>query len=223
MKAMPNNSMHRMALRAAADAERSAHGGSTEMTRRPIRSVPLLALMVSSSLACATATVPAALSPEDAALVSKVRIPATVGVERYDPAVYSERLISSLRSTGLFEDVGPLDEIDDPDLIASVRRPIYGTASVLPVLTLLTLGIVPTWVSEEWGESFTISNARARDSEVEIEFTYSGPSTLGWAALLLAPLPKHALGRPYDKPRFRRAFAAAIAREEDQIRRLLQQ
>ena len=193
------------------------------MTRRPVWTVLLLVLMVSSSLACATATVPAALPPEDAALVSTVRIPATVGVERYEPVVYSERLISSLRSTGLFEDVGPLDEIDDPDLIASVRRPIYGTASVLPLLTVLTLGIVPTWGSEEWGESFTLSNARARDSEVEIEFTYSGPTTLGWAALLLAPLPTHALGRPYDKPRFRRAFTAAIAREEGQIRRLLEQ
>jgi hypothetical protein len=193
------------------------------MTRRPIWSVLLLLLVGSSSLACATATVPAALTPEDAELLSTVHIPARVGVERYEPAVYSERLISSLRSTGLFEDVGPLDEIDDPDLIASVRRPIYGTASVLPVLTLLTLGIVPTRVSEEWGESFTLSSARARGSEVEIEFTYSGPSTLGWAALLLAPLPKHALGRPYDKPRFRMALAAAIAREEDQIRRLLEQ
>lgn len=210
-------------LAAAGQQQRSAHGGSAQMTRPPLWSVLLLVPMVSSSLACATATVPAALPPGDAALVSTVRIPATVGVERYEPAVYSERLVSSLRSTGLFEDVGPLDEIDDPDLIASVRRPIYGTASVFPVLTVLTLGIVPTWVSEEWGESFTLRSARARASEVEIEFTYSGPSTLGWAALLLAPLPEHALGRPYDKPRFRRAFAAAIAREEDQIRRLLEE
>jgi len=191
------------------------------MIRRSTWHVLLVCLAALSSFSCATATVPAALPPEDAELLSTVRIPARVGVEQYEPAVYSERLISSLRSTELFEYVGPLNQTDNPDLIASVRRPIYGTASVVPILTILTLGVIPTWVSEEWGESFTLRSAGAQGSEVNVEFTYSGPSTLGWAALLLAPLPQHALGRPYDKPRFRRAFAAAIARKEPQIRRLL--
>ena len=192
------------------------------MTRRSICHLLLVSFAALSSLSCATAAVPAALPPEDAELL-KVRIPARVGVEQYEPAVYSERLISSLRSTGLFEYVGPLDQTDDPDLIASVRRPIYGTASVVPLLTLLTLGVVPTRASEEWGESFTLRSAGAQGSEVDVEFTYSGPTTLGWAALLLAPLPQHALGRPYDKPRFRRAFAAAIARKAPQIEALLEQ
>lgn len=181
----------------------------------------LPSLLACSMLSCATAAVPASLSLEDATLVATVRFSATVGVEQYEAPVYSDRLIASLRSTGLFEEVRPLDLIENPDLIASVNRRIYGTASMMPLLTIVTLGIVPTVVREEWGESFILRSAENPDSEIDIEFTYSGPSTLGWAALLRAPFPRHALGRPYDKPRFRRALAAAIARNRDEIRALV--
>jgi len=190
--------------------------------RTTARKLTALSALTLSLLACATAAVPAPISRSDADLLATVHFPAVVGVERYEYPVYSERLIASLRSTGLFREVGRLEEIDDPDLVASVRRQIYGTASLTPVLTIVTLGIVPTIGTEEWGESFTLRSAAGGGSAVPIEFSYSGPTTLGWAALFRAPSPRHALGRPYDKPRFQEAFAVAIAEKAAEIDRLLE-
>ena len=193
------------------------------MIKRLKRTPIILAGLAFSTLSCATAAVPPALSPEDSELLSTVHFPARVGVEQYQYPVYSERLVKSLRSTGLFVDVQPLEAIADPDLIATVRRPIYGTATMAPLLTIVTLGIVPTIVAEEWGESFTLRSANADSSSVDIEFTYSGPTTLGWVALIRALSPGHVLGRPHEKPRFQRALAAAIAKEASRINRMLEQ
>jgi len=192
------------------------------MSRIATCKLTVLSALTLSLLACAMSAVPPPISRSDAALLATVHFPATVGVERYEYPVYSERLIASLRSTGLFREVGRLEETDDPDLIASVRRPVYGTASLAPVLTIVTLGIVPTIVTEEWGESFTLRSAGGGGSAIPIELTYSGPTTLGWAALFRAPSQRHAFGRPYDKPRFQEAFAVAIAEKAAEIDRLLE-
>ena len=190
------------------------------MIRSSLGHRPLVALLAVGGLSCATSAVPPALSPEEEQRLATTRLPYSVGVERYEYPVYSESLLTSLQATRLFEEVRRLEEIEAPDLIASVRRPIYGTASIAPLLTIVTLGVVPTVVDEEWGESFVLRSGDSGADPVEIEFSYSGPTTLGWVALLRALSPRHALGRADETPRFERALAAAIAERQGEIERL---
>lgn len=82
------------------------------------------------------------------------------------------------------------DEYDvPPDWTVRVERRIHGEA-VLPWLTLLTLGIVPTFVDEEHGLSFCFEapDDDARGA-LHVEVAYSGRTTLGWIALLDGPVP----------------------------------
>ena len=171
---------------------------------------------------CATNALPPKLADGQAERVRTTHFAARVAVEAYEPALYSDRLVRSLRSTGLFDQVGPLGAVDDPDLIASVDRPVYGTATVLPLLTVVSLGIIPTFVSEEWGEDFTLRAPDDGARRVPVEFTYEGPTTLGWLALLRAPSPRHALRKPHGTHRFRAGLAHAIVEQEDAIRALLE-
>lgn len=170
---------------------------------------------------CATNALPPKLSDDQAERVRATHFAARVAVEAYEPALYSERLIRSLRSTGLFDQVGPLGAVEDPDLVASVDRPIYGTASMLPLLTVVSLGIIPTFVSQEWGEDFTLRAPDDADRRVPIELAYEGPTTLGWLALLRAPTPRHTLRKPHETPRFRAGLAYAIVERSDAVRDLL--
>lgn len=193
----------------------------TRLQPRIARPFCALLLFVSSLLfGCASAVLPPALTPTERTVVDSTHFAATVGVESYDfnPA-YSDRLALALQRTGLFDDVRPLDELPNPDLIARVERHVYGTATILPVITLLTLGVIPTWIDEEWGEVFSL---RTADSEpVQIDFTFVGPSVGGWAAAVMNLSPNRTSGDPRETPRFTDAFASELSRNSDQIRALL--
>lgn len=184
-------------------------------------SVPLLLLLL-LAVGCATSALPPKLSESQAERVRTTHFAARVAVEQYEPSGYSERLIQALRSTGLFDEVGPLGAVEEPDLVASVDRPIYGTASMLPLLTVVSLGIIPTFVSEEWGEDFTLRATGDGGGDVGIELSYEGPTTLGWLALLRAVSPRHTLGNPRETPRFRAGLSHALVAKEQEIRELVE-
>ena len=170
---------------------------------------------------CACAALPPAPSPDDMARVRATRFRASVGVERYVYPVYSERLIESLRRTGLFDAVVPLEELPDAALVARVERTIYGTATV-PVLTAVSLGFIPTTVEEEWGESFSLRRNASTSESVPVDFSYGGPSTLGWWAAVRSLSPDVTTDSPPKTDRFRDALSVAIVAKSGDIAELLE-
>ena len=99
------------------------------------------------------------------------------------PNVYSVRLVDGLRATELFERVALLDEFESPpDLVAHVHRRIHGSA-VIPVWSMLTLGIIPTNVEEDSGYSFWLATSGAPTDRVLVEYVHRGTTTLGWIAV----------------------------------------
>lgn len=154
--------------------------------RRTLPYIRLLGLLTVGSLAvgCVSMTLPPRLTPEEKASIETVHFARTVGVESGDaPAVYAQRLVLALRNTGLFDAVETLERLPEPDFIARVERPVHGTA-MIPVLPILTLGLIPQWVDEEWGEVFSLRAPDAPAESVLVDFTYTGPTTLGWVASL---------------------------------------
>ena len=145
-------------------------------------------------------------------------------MERFGASIYSRELRAALRDSQLFSNVRDLEMFKTPpDLIARVERPIWGTATI-PVATALSLGLVPTTVQEEHGISFSLSSGSLRSGDrVPVEFSYSGPSTLGWYCLALNLSPNRTGRDVRTHRRYREGFAWALAQKRPEILRLLKE
>jgi hypothetical protein len=147
---------------------------------------------------------------------------ATLGVETYKYPIYSESLISDLRTIGLFNVVGPSDSLPQAALIAKIERPVYGNPT-FPIVALATLGIIPSTVDEEHGYVFSIRTASNPRSTVLIDYTYHGPTTLGCVAHFMNLSPGRTGDNPIETAEFREALAVAVVMHRDAIVKLLQQ
>ena len=179
------------------------------------------AMIVVGTGGCSSSTIPAPLSDLERAQVNAAHFEAVVGVEQFRFPVYSHSLVLALKETGLFDRVDHLDSLrTEPTLVARVERTIYGTATI-PILTGLSLGFIPTTVEEEHGHSFSLRVPGETGHVVPIEFSYRGPTTLGWYAAILNLQKKRAGGSPKTHPQFYDALALEIVSHSDAIRGLL--
>lgn len=173
-------------------------------------------LVVVSWKFCSSVTLPPALTPAQEALIRETHFHMTIGVESFTSPVYSERLTVNLRNTGLFDAVRPLDSIPRPDLIARVTRPIYGNA-VIPILTAISLGLIPTISDEEWGDAFVLIRTADTTKQVPVEFSYHGPTTLGWLAVIKNLRRDRTPDDPYTTTRFRDGLRWQIAQKKKDL------
>lgn len=171
---------------------------------------------------CSSSTLPPTVTAAQLAAIKEAHIAATVGVEPYQYSVYSEALINDLRASDIFDEVDTVDSFQNPKLIAAVERTVYGTATI-PIVTIITLGLVPTSVDEEYGHVFSLRSSTDPRRTIEIEYTYRGKTTLGWWALFLNFSSDRQSGDPTQTARFRENFAAAIHARRDAILRLTDQ
>lgn len=88
-----------------------------------------------------------------------------------------------------FHEVQPSDKIQAPDLLARVERPITGNA-MIPILSLITLGLIPTVTEEEHGYSFSLRSPKSSEQVVIVEYVHRGYTVLGWVAGLLNLFPQ---------------------------------
>jgi hypothetical protein len=169
---------------------------------------------------CTSAALPPEPTPAQLELIGRTHFNATVAVKRDDAPVYGERLVGALRRTGLFDRVELAEDLPGATLLASVDRRIYGTATI-PCAALLSLGLVPSTTDEEWGEAFTLRSHSNSDRPVAIDFSYHGPTTLGFWAAVKNISPDFTAANPRETDRFTRAFAAAICSKAAGIQSLL--
>lgn len=117
-------------------------------------------------------------------IIQSTELPFNVAVEKYQYPAYSEELETNLSNTKMFKSVESVNQISKPDLVAKVEDRIYGTANI-PVLTFITLGIVPTIIKENHGNSFSISSPDNPNEKVMITFRYRSTTVGGWAGLFM--------------------------------------
>jgi hypothetical protein len=189
---------------------------------RPVLAPLLLVLMAGGGTGCVgwgSSALPPRLTSAEEARVQRVRLPLTVGVERYEAPAYSDSLRVALQRTKLFERVDDLERFaTPPSLVARVERRIYGSTAI-PVYPLLTFGIIPMSVQETAGESFSLSPTDHPEQLVKIECTYRGRTTLGWIALLDVFHPDRTVF-PFDpehSSRFRNRLKLSILEHEDAL------
>jgi len=168
----------------------------------------LIALLV-LQCGCATTRLPPRLSESERAILSEAReFPVVIAVQQYKYPVYSERLIRDLRSTGLFKTVKQAEDIRGVDFLARIEDPVYGTACI-PLVTGITLGIIPTTVQEEHGKDFSIDPMFPMGNKLRIPYRYSTESILGWKALFLNFSPNWSLAHDRTS-RYRDRFTLSL-------------
>ena len=165
---------------------------------------------------CYSATLPPVPPAEALAKVRSTHFQASVGVEKYKWPVYTDSLVASLRKTGLFDRVERLEDLPDAQLVARVERPIYGTATI-PILPIVSFGLIPSIADERWGEVFSLRSNTADAVPIPINFSYKGPTTLGWWAAVRSLSPDVSTSEPPETERFRDALSAVICAKADEI------
>jgi len=177
-------------------------------------------LIAGLAAGCPSQTLPPRITAAQNALLDKTRIDLTVGVEDYQFTNYSDALVEALGDTHLFARVDHVENFaTPPDLIARVSERICGTATI-PIWTGLSFGIIPTTVNEAWGYSFSLSRPGSATPRLPIRFVYSGPTTLGWWAIVRNLSPSRTARDVYHHPRFIEAFAWEIAEKQAAIESL---
>ncbi|HEY7751286.1 MAG TPA: hypothetical protein VH917_03255 [Ignavibacteriaceae bacterium] len=170
--------------------------------------VCLLAFIVVSGLigGCSSSVLAPALSVDEEMLVESIKFDLVVGVEEWNPKIYSDKLINSFQRTNLFKEVNYINELKrSPDLIAKVNEGIYGTATI-PIFTGLTFGFFPTWVNEEHGNDFTLEWNDKSGKIINVRSVYEGYTFLGWISGLMNLHPDRTGGNSIDHPRYTNRF-----------------
>ena len=176
-------------------------------------------ILVGLCCSCASTTLPPKLTPDQMKIISATSFRATVGVEEFKYPVYSKKLIKALQETHLFERVDDLGAFQEaPTFIARVERPTHGFAGI-PLSTIFSLGIIPSTFEEAHGYSFSLVPTASQSEKISIEFSYEGPSTLGWWALFLNLQPNRTVGDVYKNKRMIQSLAWEILTHSDQINR----
>jgi hypothetical protein len=177
----------------------------------------LLLVMVMAS-GCASSRLPSPLSAADHGQIKPLNL--TVGIEPYPYPAYPDKLRSDLRKTKLFKAVDLRSNMKErPDLVAYVEEPICGTASMRPCLTWVTLGLIPTAVTEQHGEVFSFGFPDDPSGKVRVEFTYESTTLLGWLALFMNLSPNWSFNPPSTR-RYLDGLARAISTNATAIKEL---
>lgn len=164
---------------------------------------------------CSSSALPPVVSSTvDVVLRDRLRGVA-VAVQRHSYPVYSDRLLAMLRGSELFGNVGYEGDVLSPSLIARVEEEISG-AAVIPIATILSLGIVPTNVGEDWGDAFSLGSPHGV-RVVPLDIRYRGVTTLGWLGGVRGLFLSDFAPNPRQTRRFQEWFTARVIDSADSI------
>jgi hypothetical protein len=107
-----------------------------------------------------------------------------------------------LQNSGLFKEVVWSDSGKKYDLIAKVEQRVYGTATI-PIVAILTLGIVPSIIEEDHGHVFSLQAIDETSTKITISTKYTGNTILGWVAIPLWISPSFSIGDPENTFKYR--------------------
>ena len=174
----------------------------------------IIALILLACVACSCGCGSARLETPDIGMPLNAihPMPYRVGVEEYDPRVYSDKLIAALRRTELFIEVDYTGNLAaPPDIIAEVEAGVYGEPTI-PLLYILTAGIIPYYGTEKIGHVFSIRKSGS-DSKRMLDVSIETPFVLGWLACVYNLSPEWRMGDPEKSGKYTEFLKTRIFEE----------
>jgi hypothetical protein len=141
---------------------------------------------------------------------------ATAARRGQNPQAYGDAAFKWLKGSGAFSSVR-LSSPDDlgVDLVASSTG-AYCNSAVIPLLTILSLGVIPTIFTDRDCEGVVFrANEPNRGDSVEVRYEQESRVIMGWLALPIGALPGWTHGAALEHGRSRdRARLAILAHRE---------
>ena len=189
-------------------------------------------VVIGLSGGCGAYRRPPALTSEERALLQTDPLPYSVTVAWWDevtktgqnPEAYAGALAKLVEASGAFS-ANRYEQSSTPsgqDLVATSTG-LYCNTAVIPALSIISLGVIPTIFQDEHCEGMLLRTAagRPRSEGVQIEVRYKGPVVMGWAAVVVGALPGWSYGSVDGDARFAERFRLAVIRRRADIERLL--
>jgi hypothetical protein len=172
---------------------------------------------------CFAQRLPPAPSAGEAATLRQPPLPYAVAVMPWDaataakrgqnPQAYGDAAYRWLKGSGAFSSVQSTpSDLLGVDLIASSTG-AYCNSAVIPLFTLLSLGVIPTLFTDHDCEGIVFRpNDANRTDSVALSYDQEGRVIMGWLALPIGFLPGWTHGSALEHPRSRdRARLAVLA------------
>ncbi|MEP6619726.1 MAG: hypothetical protein ABJE47_10430 [bacterium] len=210
----------------------TANGEGLTVSHHPLRTLKCLALVLLS--ACSAQRVVFSPSAEQSQLLAQppmdlsvvvVHWPARRGEGRNAHA-YATQIVDLLQGSGAFKSVvydSTGAAAASADLIAESAG-LYCNSAIIPLFTIVTLGIVPTiWDETNCdGVVFRPAHPPTRDAtaQVVVRESRKGKAVMGWAALPLGLWPGWSWKVGRDQGSYRDAFRLAIIGQQAALTRL---
>ena len=169
-------------------------------------------LAVSALLAgCGSALPPPRLSSGERARVASAGSLGAVAVDPAPGKTCDREFLDMLRRTGLFTRVEPLDAVAAPaEYVAAIEdRCSYRRGGWVPMLSVLTLGVVPTFGRFELGYAFSLRDTRSGET-VHVPCEIDARLGVGWIPAMMAVLPGWTQEDPERTSRFEDRLAYSI-------------
>lgn len=196
----------------------------TSRVRSSLGTQALTVVLLSVLWGCASSPLPPRLTEPQREVLAGVDLPYRVAVEPYQYPLYSRLLMEDLRTTGVFARVEMSEDLSEAELVARVAHPVSNDyVAVIPLFSILSFGVVPTWFPMEYGASFELApgnDARCRSAPVSIDASYEGTLVMGWVASVLNLSTRRTVRDVRKTDRYRDNIAHAVALRADEIRRL---
>lgn len=176
---------------------------------------------------------PPAPNVSERVLLKTAPLPYSVTVAWWDdatktgqnPEAYGDALAKLVIASGTFRS-SRYERTSAPagqDLVATSTG-VYCNTAMIPVLSILSLGLIPTVFQDEHCQGMLLRTAAGQpESEaVQIDVRYTGTVIMGWAAVVVGVLPGWSYGSIEGDSRFADRFRLAVLRRRADIERLVQ-
>jgi len=185
------------------------------MRMRPRLSILAVVLAAASTLlsGCGSSLPPRPLTVAQKSLLTQTPALGVVAVAVPDPDYgHAETLRSMLQRTGLFERAVLLDPAGPaPTYTATITdRCSCRHGGYIPILPILTLGVVPQFARCSMGYAFTLRET-ASGEETRIACDIEMTMGVGWLPALMNLLPRWSLSNPEKSRQFESRLAYSIA------------
>jgi hypothetical protein len=200
--------------------------------RKIVIGVALILFVIAGAAGgCGAHRRPPALTAEERALLSEPPLPFSVSIVPWDPATaprkganpdaYAKILADLAIPSGAFRDVRREQAASPQADLVAMSTGAYCNSAVIPLFTIISLGIVPTTWEETDCEGMTLRAAKIRlDGSVRVDVRYTGRAIMGWAAVFIGALPGWAYGDVRGDSRYRARFRLEVIRHRQEIAQL---
>ncbi len=173
----------------------------------------ILTLLAGAALAlsgCGSMLPPPRLSASQSTQVASAGRLGSVAVDPAPGRTCDRAFLRMLERTDLFTRVAPLSAAEPAEYIAAIEeRCGYGRGGFIPIFSILTLGVVPTFQTSELGYAFSLRDTRSGET-IHVPCEIQGKIGVGWIPAMMTVLPGWTQEDPEQSSRFERRLAYGI-------------